>query len=167
HEEYEVKVNSISKRRMWTINAILLIAGIAGTIWGADLLVAGAIDIARYLGVSDAVIGLTIIAIGTSAPELITTLVATYKDDRDVSVGNLMGSSITNILTILAITVLFVPGGVPVNKYILWFDLPLAALVAMVCYPVFKSDQRISRTEGIAFVCTYFAYLIFLLYFRT
>ncbi|RYZ61755.1 MAG: calcium/sodium antiporter, partial [Chitinophagaceae bacterium] len=83
-----------------------LLTGMALTIWGADLLVTGAVSIAQALGVSDAVIGLTIVAIGTSAPELATTIVATYKNDRDVAVGNLIGSSITNVLVILGLTCL-------------------------------------------------------------
>ncbi len=167
NEEYHLAHTNIRKIYVWTINLIYLILGISGTIWGAELLVSGAISIAKELGMSDAVIGLTIIAIGTSAPELVTTLVATYKNDRDVAVGNLLGSSITNILIILAATILFVPNGINVNKNILWFDLPLAAIVAIACYSVFKSDQKVSRMEGIVFVCAYILYLLFLIYFRT
>lgn len=167
NEEYQLANTNIRKIYVWAINLIYLILGISGTIWGAELLVSGAISIAKELGMSDAVIGLTIIAIGTSAPELVTTLVATYKNDRDVAIGNLIGSSITNILIILAATIVFVPKGINVNKNILWFDLPLAAIVAIACYPVFKSDQKVSRMEGIVFVCTYILYLLFLLYFRT
>lgn len=167
NEEYKLHRTDIRKFYVWTLNIIFIVLGIAGTIWGADLLVSGAISIAVDLGMSDAVIGLTIIAIGTSAPELITTLVATYKNDRDVAVGNLLGSSITNILIILALTILFVPNGINVNNNILWFDLPLAAIVALACYPVFKSDQKVSRMEGTVFVCSYILYLLFLLYFRT
>lgn len=151
----------------WFWNAFLLIAGIVATIYGADFLVSGAVEMARYFGMSDAVIGLTIIAIGTSAPELATTLVATFKNQRDVAVGNLLGSSIINIFIILGITVIATPGGIDVSKDLLWFDLPLAALVAIVCYPVFKSDQMVSRREGIVFVSLYITYLLFLLFYRT
>lgn len=166
-EEYNLSfIRQKKKVVVWIFSSIFLVVGIAATIWGADLLVSGAISIAQALGISDAVIGLTIIAIGTSAPELITTLVATYRNERDVAIGNLIGSSITNILVILAITVLFVPKGIQVNNDILTFDLALAALVPLVCYPVFRSDQKISRTEGILFVLSYFIYVIYLLYFR-
>jgi cation:H+ antiporter len=167
--DIEYQLGQVERRKkigIWIKNSLLLIVGIAGTIWGADLLVSGAISIAKVLGISDAVIGLTIIAIGTSAPELATTIVATYKDERDVAVGNLLGSSTTNILVILSITTLLVPDGIQVNKNILWFDLPLAALVALVCYPVFKSDQKLSRVEGMIFASSYVVYLVFLLYFR-
>lgn len=148
-------------------NGVLLIVGIALTILGADLLVAGASNIARAFGVSDAIIGLTIVAIGTSAPEIVTTVVATLKDDRDVAVGNLIGSSITNILVILGITCLAVPDGIAIDRQVLRFDLPLAAAVAIVCYPVFRSDHMVSRKEGIVFVLAYLIYLTTLLIFRT
>src|SRR5690606_11946304 len=126
-------------------NLLGLAAGIALTIFGAELLVDGAVAMARALGVSDAIIGLTIVAVGTSAPELATTLVATIKDDRDVAVGNLLGSSITNILFILGITIVASPNDLEVSREILLFDLPLSAAVAIACYPVFRSGQRVSR----------------------
>ena len=127
----------------------------------------GASTIAQSMGVSDAIIGLTIVAIGTSAPELATTIVATIRDDRDVAVGNLIGSSITNILFILGLTCAVSPNGIAVGPDILWIDLPLAAAVSIVCYPVFKSDQMVSRREGMAFVLIYLIYLSTLLWLRT
>lgn len=148
----------------WTLNIVLLIAGLGLCVLGAQLLVEGAVSIARSLGVSDAVIGLTIVAIGTSAPELATTVMATIKDDRDVAVGNLIGSSISNILFILGVTCVVASNGVDVSQDVLWLDLPLAALVAIACYPVFRSDRMVSRKEGIAFVSAYLLYMAFLLY---
>ncbi len=141
-------------------NTLLLVAGMALTVLGADLLVAGASAIAAAHGVSDAVIGLTIVAIGTSAPELATTVIATLKNDRDVAIGNLIGSSIYNILVILGLTCVVAPApGVPLTGEILWIDLPLAALVALVCLPVFRSGRMVSRIEGAAFVAAYLIYL--------
>ncbi len=134
---------------------------------GADLLVAGAVNIAKTYGVSDAFIGLTIVAIGTSAPELVTTLVATYRNDRDVAVGNLIGSSIYNILVILGLTTLAAPSGIGVEDDILWIDLPLAAIVAIACLPVFRSERMVSRNEGIVFVTAYIFYLTMLVMLRT
>lgn len=167
-EEYEVStLGEKSNFKVWSWHIILLVGGIAATIYGADKLVGGAVSIAQYFGMSDAVIGLTIIAIGTSAPELATTIVATIKDDRDVAIGNLLGSSIMNIFFILAVTVILTPGGVNVSSDILWFDLPLAALVALACYPVFRSDQMVSRREGIVFVFVYLIYLSYLLLARS
>lgn len=144
-----------------------LAAGIAIAAVGANLLVDGAVDIAKAYGVTDAVIGLTIVAIGTSAPELATTMLATYRDDRDVAIGNLIGSSTYNILLILGLTLMASPGEVDVGRDVLWIDLPLAAAVAVACYPVFKSDRRVSRTEGIVFVTAYVAYLASILALRT
>ncbi len=147
-------------------NGALLVAGIALTVLGAELLVSGASAIARLYGVSDALIGLTIVAVGTSAPELATTLVATIRDDRDVAIGNLIGSSIYNVLVILGLACVATPGGLDVSRDILWIDLPLAALVAIVCLPVFRSERRVSRAEGGAFVGAYLLYFAGLLAMR-
>ncbi len=166
-ERYETPAQYEKKDiRVWGWNFILLFCGIVTTIYGAHKLIEGAVEMAKYFGMSDAVIGLTVIAIGTSAPELATTLVATIRNERDVAIGNLLGSSIINIFIILGITNIFTPGGINVSSDLLWFDLPLAALVAIVCYPVFKSDQMVSRKEGIAFVGLYIAYIVFLLWYR-
>ena len=140
-------------------NALLLLAGIAVIALGAQLLVSGAVDIARTLGVSDAIIGLTIVAMGTSAPELATTIVATIKNDRDIAVGNLVGSSLYNILVILGATCIAIPGGIAVGTEILRLDLPFAAAVALACLAVFRSGRVMSRTEGACFVGAYLAYL--------
>lgn len=145
----------------------MFIAGLLLTLLGADWMVAGASSIARMYGVSDAVIGLTIVAVGTSAPELVTTLLATLKNDREVAIGNLIGSSIYNVLVILGVTCAVSPEGVDVSKEILRIDLPLAAAVALVCYPVFKSDRLVSRREGAIFVLAYMSYLVSLLFIRT
>jgi cation:H+ antiporter len=144
-------------------NAGLLVVGIALTILGADLLVAGAVDIARSFGVSEVIIGLTIVAIGTSAPELATTIMSTIRDDRDVAVGNLIGSSTTNILVILGFTAILA-GGIDVSRDVLWVDLPLAAAVAIVCLPVFRSDRMVSRREGLFFFSTWLVYMGVLLW---
>lgn len=151
----------------FTRDAALLAAGIALTVLGADLLVAGAVELASSWGVSPAVIGLTIVAIGTSAPELATTLVGTWRNDRDVAIGNLIGSSTYNILAILGATMVAAPDGVDVSRDVLWIDLPLAAAVALVCLPVFRSGHVVSRAEGGLFVATYVAYLAAVLVLRT
>ncbi len=144
----------------------LLLLGMVLTVLGAEWLVSGAVDLARKLGVTDAFIGLTIVAVGTSAPELVTTLLATYKGDRDVAIGNLIGSSIYNILVILGLTVVAAPNGIGMSRDILLIDLPLAALVAAVCLPVFKSDRQVSRSEGTFFVLAYCLYVASLIWLR-
>ena len=153
--------------RLFAGHGLLLAGAIALTVLGADLLVAGATDLALAFGVSDAVIGLTIVALGTSSPELATTLVATLRGDRDVAIGNLMGSSVYNILAILGMTLLVSPLPVDLSRDLLRIDLPIALAVALVCWPVFRSERQISRREGLLFVGGYLSYLLLLLVLRT
>jgi cation:H+ antiporter len=147
-------------------SAVVLAAGLGFSVLGADWLVTGAVDIARVLGISEAMIGFTIMAIGTSASELVTTIVATLKDDRDVAVGNLLGSSIYNILVILDITCLVSPAGVPVEWQLMLFDVPLMTGVALACVPVFVTGKRISRLEGGLGIALYLTYMLSLVLFR-
>jgi cation:H+ antiporter len=162
------RVNLPTGAAAWAWNGALLLVGMALAVLGAELLVAGAVELAKAYGVSDAFIGLSIVAIGTSAPELVTTMISTLRNDRDVAIGNLIGSSIYNVLVILGLTMVAAPtSGVDVSAEVLWIDLPLAALVAIVCLPVFRSDRLVSRREGIGFVLAYAAYLGSLLLWRT
>ncbi|MEY4641513.1 MAG: hypothetical protein RLZZ227_1507 [Pseudomonadota bacterium] len=148
------------------INAVYLSAGILLTVLGAHWLVDGAIDIARNVGLGEAVIGLTIVAIGTSAPELVTAIVGTLRNERDVAVGNLLGSSVYNILAILGITCLVAPGGIAVERELLLFDIPLMSGAMLLCVPVFVTGGRVTRTEGGLFVALYLAYLAYLMFAR-
>jgi len=145
----------------------MLVGGIAVVVVGADILVDAASEAARSLGVSDTVIGLTVVAIGTSAPELVTTVVATIRDERDIAIGNLLGSSVYNIVVILAVTVLATPGGMTVPDDVVRVDLPVMVAVALVCIPAFLTGRRLSRLEGALFVISYCVYLAFLLLTRT
>ena len=162
------RLNMPTGAAAWAWNGALLLAGMALAVLGAELLVAGAVELAKAYGVSDAFIGLSIVAIGTSAPELVTTMISTLRNDRDVAIGNLIGSSIYNVLVILGLTMVAAPAsGVDVSAEVLWIDLPLAALVAIVCLPVFRSDRLVSRREGIGFVLAYAVYLGSLLLWRS
>lgn len=145
------------------VNSLGLAAGIVLSVVGADLLVDGAVAMARAWGMGEAVIGLTVVAIGTSAPELVTTIVGTLRNERDVAVGNLLGSSIYNLLVILGIPSLIAPGGIPVERDLLLFDIPLMTAVSLLCIPVFITGRKVSRLEGGSFVALYLAYLAFLL----
>lgn len=147
--------------KIW--NLMVLCAGMALSVLGANLLVDSAVSIAESFGVSSAIIGLTIVAFGTSSPELVTTILATIKNDRDVAVGNLIGSGIYNILFILGLTAFAVPGGIHVGTDVLWIDLPLMIAVSLLCYPIFKSNKMVSRKEGAMFVALYCAYIGILL----
>ncbi len=157
------------RRKVTVIRAkygAILLTGMGITVLGAGWLVDGAIAIARSLQVSEAVIGLTIVAIGTSSPELVTTIVATIRDERDVAIGNLLGSSIYNILLILGLTALATPVGLTVTRNLQLFDIPLMTLVALACVPVFLTGRCISRLEGGLGVAAYLIYLIWLAFFR-
>ena len=146
--------------------ATILLAGMAITVVGAGWLVDGSIAIARSLQVSEAVIGLSVVAIGTSAPELVTTIVATLRHERDVAIGNLLGSSIYNVLLILGLAALAAPSGLNVTRNLQLFDIPLMTLVALACVPVFLTGRCISRMEGGLGVAAYLIYLIWLVMFR-
>ncbi|WKG01740.1 calcium/sodium antiporter [Mycolicibacterium sp. HK-90] len=141
----------------------MTVVGIAVVIVGAEWLVDGAVGIARGFGVSDALIGLTIVAIGTSAPELVTTIVSTVRGERDIAVGNLLGSSVYNILLILGITCLVPADGLALSQNLVWIDIPLMVAAGLVCIPVFISGRRVHRAEGAAMVAAYLGYLAFLL----
>jgi cation:H+ antiporter len=154
------------QRRPWLLVLQLLLA-LAVVVFGAELLVDGAVSGARSLGVSEAVIGLTIVAIGTSAPELVTTVVSTVRGNRDLAIGNLVGSSIYNIGIVLGLTIVVAPGGLPVPDEVLAGDLTVLVATALAAVPVFVTGARISRLEGALFVAAYVAYLAWLLDART
>ena len=142
------------------------LAGLVVVIAGAELIVRGGSRVGALLGVSPMILGLTVVAVGTSAPELATTIMATLKNERDIATGNLIGNSTYNILFVLGVTCLATPSGVPVDTSLLHVDLPLAALVAMLCVPIFVTDRRISRLEGALFVTAYAVYLGTLIFVR-
>ncbi|MGE4361702.1 MAG: calcium/sodium antiporter [Mycolicibacterium sp.] len=142
---------------------MLTISGIAVVVVGADWLVDGAVGMARGFGVSDALIGLTVVAIGTSAPELVTTVVSTARGDRDIAIGNLIGSSIYNILLILGVTCLVSSSGVILPDSLVRIDIPIMVVVALACIPIFLSGRRVSRGEGGLMVAAYLAYLAFVI----
>lgn len=144
----------------------LLAAGIVLTVVGAEWLVRGAVNMAGLLGISDTIIGLTIVAIGTSSPELVTTVISTIRDDRDVAIGNLLGSSIYNILLILSVTCIVAPGGLPVEPQLMTVDIPLMAGVALGAIPIFLTGKQVSRLEGALGVAIYIAYITWLLLFH-
>ncbi|WBX83073.1 calcium/sodium antiporter [Sphingosinicella microcystinivorans] len=164
----EFGVSPRERSRVETIvNLAGLMVGITIIIIGADWLVDGGVTLARGLQISEALIGLTVVAIGTSMPELVTTIVGTIRKERDIAVGNLLGSSIYNILAILGITCLVPAGGVRFGPELVSVDIPVMALVACICGPVFFTGRRISRLEGLLFVTGYAAYLVYLVTNRT
>jgi len=141
---------------------LLVAAGLAMLVLGSRWLVNGAVAIAQQLGVSDLVIGLTIIAAGTSLPELATSVVASIRGERDIAVGNVVGSNIFNLLGVLGLAACVAPSGVVVSLSALRVDLPVMVAVAAACLPVFFTGHRISRREGLLFVSAYTAYTAYL-----
>ncbi len=163
-KEYaEALADSLPKRKGSTwIDLGLIALGLALLILGSRWLVRAAVSIATDLGVSELVIGLTIIAAGTSLPEVATSILATLRGERDIAVGNVVGSNIFNILYILGISALTSPQGIPVADSALRFDLPVMVAVAVACLPIFFTGRRLARWEGAVFLGYYLAYTVYL-----
>ncbi len=125
---------------------------------GAKLLVDGATQVAVALGVSQLVIGLTVVAIGTSLPEMVTSVVASYRGQRDIAVGNIVGSNLFNLLCVLGLTAAVSPTPVPVSATAIHFDFPVMLLVAFACFPVFATGNLVKRWEGSVFLLYYIVY---------
>jgi len=142
----------------------MIIGGLACLVIGGRWFVDGSIDLARALGVSEMIIGLTIVAAGTSMPELATSIVATLRGERDIAIGNVVGSNIYNLLGILGVASLATPGGLAVNPLMFRVDIPVMTLVAVACFPVFVTGLAVSRREGLLFLLGYVAYTAFLIW---
>lgn len=149
-EEFESKMGL-------SVSIIMSIVGIAMLIFGADFLVQGASNIARSFGISEAVIGLSLVAIGTSLPELATAISAAMKKHSDLIIGNVLGSNLFNILSILGITALIKP--IPITGQISAFDIPFASGVAAVALLIISLFKKFGRLSGLFFLATYFAYI--------
>lgn len=150
-------------REHWSVQLLLVAAGLALLVLGARWLVEAAVTFARLLGVSEVVIGLTIVAAGTSLPEVATSILAALRGERDIAVGNVVGSNIFNILAVTGISAAVAPAALTVAPALLHFDLPVMVAVAIACLPVFFSGSRIARWEGILFVGLYAAYTSYLI----
>lgn len=145
--------------------AVMLLAGLAVILLGAQWLVDGSVRLAAALGVSEAVVGLTIVAVGTSAPELATAIVSTIRGERDIAIGNLIGSSTFNLTLILGVTVLVAP--IMPDRELVLIDLPVMIAATFVCGAFMMSGRRLTRTEGAVMVLAYAIYLGYLLVART
>ena len=121
-------------------------------------LVTGAVRIATLAGISQLVIGLTIVAAGTSLPEVVTSVMAAWRGERDIAVGNVVGSNLFNILCVLGFTSVAAPNGIPVANEALQFDIPIMIAVAVACMPIFLNGHVITRWDGGVFLIYYVAY---------
>jgi cation:H+ antiporter len=144
---------------VWKIT-VFIIAGLVGLGIGANLLVTGAVNIARAAGISETVIGLTLVAVGTSLPELVTSIIAAIRKQADVAMGNVIGSNIFNILSILGVTALIAP--LPVDPAILWRDNWVMIAVALALLPFAVLRRDITRPVGVAMVGAYVGYSLML-----
>lgn len=136
-----------------------VVFGLLLLVGGSKLLIIGCVGIAASLGISELVIGLTIVAAGTSLPEVATSVIAALRGERDIAVGNVVGSNIFNILCVLGLTSIVSPVGVPVDQEVLEFDLPFMIAAAIACWPIFLTGKQIARWEGIVFLFYYLFYL--------
>ena len=145
-------------KRTWPLALGQVIGGLAGLVVGAQLLVFGATDLAQSLGVSDLIIGLTVVAIGTSLPELATSVVAARRGERDIAVGNVVGSNLFNLLAVMGAATL-AGGGIDVPRTVVTAELPVAFLVTLVALPALAIGLRVTRWEGALLLLAYAGYV--------
>jgi cation:H+ antiporter len=152
----EIQQHPIPYRKSWT----MVIGGLLGLAFGADLLVEGSIELAREFGVSEALIGLTLIALGTSLPELVTAMVAAVRGHCDVAVGNVIGSNIFNLLGITGVASLV--GDIPVPDSFLSFDLWVMLGSALLLVPFIRLRSQVGKFAGVILASLYIGYIVYL-----
>lgn len=143
-------------------HSALILVGLVLLAGGARWLVDGAVEIARLWGMSELVIGLTVVAVGTSLPEVVTSLMASIRGERDIAVGNVVGSNLFNILCVLGISSMVASQGISVSAAALQFDIPIMIAVAVACLPIFFTGRTIARWEGALFLGYYATYTTYL-----
>lgn len=161
------KTSEISKvdgqiQSSWTINIGLVFGGLLLLVIGSRWLVDSAVTFAQFLGVNELIIGLTIVSAGTSLPEVVTSIIAAVRGERDIAVGNIVGSNIFNIMAVLGLTSIIAPAGIEVSNAVIGFDLPVMIAVALASLPIFFTGGIISRWEGGLFLGYYGAYTLYL-----
>jgi cation:H+ antiporter len=162
-QEYEAEFGERPKGAVQlAVNVFLAIAGLGMLTIGSRWLVDGAVALARAIGVSELIIGLTIVSGGTSLPEVATSVVAAIKGERDIAVGNAVGSNIFNLLSVLGLSSIVAPAGIAVDPAALNFDVWVMLAVAVACLPVFFTGNQIARWEGLMFIGYYVIYLVYL-----
>ncbi len=147
----------------WAVQVLLIAVGLGLLVLGSNWLVDSAVAFARALGVSDLVIGLTIIAAGTSMPEVATSIMAAIRGERDIAVGNVIGSNTFNILGCLGVSGVVSPTGLGIAPAVLNFDIWVMIAVAIACLPVLLLGRQIGRKRGLLFLAYYAAYVVYLI----
>jgi cation:H+ antiporter len=163
--EYEEALDARRNKKDIAIpqNIGLVLVGLILLVLGAHWLVEGAVTLARLFGVSELAIGLTVVAVGTSLPEVAASVVASLRGERDIAVGNVVGSNLFNILAVLGLTSMVAPVGLPISATALHVDIPIMLATAVACLPIFFTGHRINRWEGALFLGYYLAYTIYLI----
>lgn len=151
--------------RLRSVQLVLIVAGLVLLVLGSRWLVSAAVEFARMIGVSELVIGLTIVAAGTSLPEAATSVMAALRGERDIAVGNIVGSNIFNILAVLGITAVVAPSGLTVAPSLLAFDIEVMVAASIACLPIMFTRHLIARWEGALFLAYYLAYTAYLILF--
>ncbi|HAF55176.1 MAG TPA: sodium:calcium antiporter [Thauera sp.] len=162
-DEFETEIPTSNWDRHWSVQLALIGVGLAMLVVGADWLVDSAVAFARAFGVSDLVIGLTVVAVGTSMPEIATSIVAAIRGQRDIAVGNVVGSNVFNILAVLGLTGIVSGAGLPVSEAARNFDLWVMLAVAFACLPIMITGREIARWEGGVFLAYYAVYTSWLI----
>ena len=148
--------------RHWGVQLVLIVVGLAALVLGSRWLVESAVVFARFIGISELVVGLTIVAVGTSLPEVATSALAALRGERDIAIGNVIGSNLFNILAVLGVTGLVSTHGIPVAEAARNFDLWVMLAVAVACLPIMLTGREIARWEGAVFLGYYAAYTAYL-----
>lgn len=161
-KEYEEEFGKVSGRH-WLWHAAFVVGGLILLVIGARWLVESAVIFAEFLGISSLIIGLTIVAAGTSLPEVATSVMASIKGERDIAVGNIVGSNLFNMMSILGLTAVILPQDIPVSAGILGFDLPVMIAVSVACLPLFFTGNVIARWEGLLFFVYYIIFTMYLI----
>ena len=167
NEEVDADSADAPKKTSWIKDLAMVAIGLAMLVIGSGWLVEGAVAFATRLGVSQLIIGLTIVAAGTSLPEVVTSIVAAIHGERDIAVGNVVGSNLFNIMGVLGVASLVAPGGIDIPASVVSFDLLVMLAVAIACLPIFFSGGIISRQEGALLLAYYVAYTVYLVFSST
>jgi len=154
---------SLSDKGSFWFDLVLVIAGLAGLVIGSKSLVWGAENIAVYLGIPELIVGLILTAIGTSLPELATTVAAARRGQTDLILGNVIGSNLANLCAVLGVTACITP--IDINPDLLYRDFPVMVAFSLVLLPVMRIGMKVTRWEGAALLLSYSVYVIFLAVF--
>ncbi|MDR2307161.1 MAG: calcium/sodium antiporter [Paucimonas sp.] len=161
------RVAHTSRARFWSAIVLQVLFGLGLLSLAGHLLLEAAIEVATDLGLSERIMGLTVVAVCTSLPELAAALIAALRGEREIAVGTVIGSNLFNLLAVLGLTALVTPEPLSISPNALDFDLPVMLGVAALCLPVFYSGYRVTRAEGLVFLCLYLAYGLHVVAFTT